>query len=75
MISKVEAVYLDHAATSWPKPEGVLRGMESFMSDVAANAGRSGHRAAMNSARLVFEVRERLAELLGAANSADLNCR
>jgi len=72
MISKIEAVYLDHAATSWPKPEGVLRGIESFMAEVAANAGRSGHQAAMNSARLVFEVRERLAELFGVADSANL---
>jgi cysteine desulfurase family protein len=72
MSSKPEAIYLDQAATSWPKPDGVRAGIERFMSDVAANAGRSGHQASVSSARMVFEVRERLAELLGVADSANL---
>jgi selenocysteine lyase/cysteine desulfurase len=72
MSSKPEAIYLDHAATSWPKPPQVHQRMFEFMDGVAANAGRSGHQAAVASARMVFDVRERLAGLLGVADSADL---
>ncbi len=72
MISKTEPVYLDHAATSWPKPKEVHESIERFMGDVAANAGRSGYRASLYSARMVFDVRERLAELFGVRDSANL---
>jgi selenocysteine lyase/cysteine desulfurase len=40
--------------------------------ELTANAGRSGHRPATESARLVFEVRARLARLFGVADSANL---
>ncbi len=72
MSSTPEVVYLDHAATSWPKPPGVERSMRDFMAGVAANAGRSGHGPSVSSARMVFEVRERLAALLGVGDSANL---
>ncbi|MHC4914742.1 MAG: aminotransferase class V-fold PLP-dependent enzyme [Planctomycetota bacterium] len=72
MSSKAEVIYLDHAATSWPKPPEVAGAIERFMGDVAANAGRSGHGASLRSARMVFDVRERAAELLGVRDSADL---
>lgn len=61
-------IYLDHAATSWPKPEEVGREITRALVDVTANAGRSGHRAALASARMVFETRRRLAELFGAGD-------
>ncbi len=64
--------YLDNAATSWPKPEGVLKGIVDFMSGVAANAGRSGHRPAVESARMVYRCREQLALLLNVPNPADI---
>ncbi len=37
-------VYLDKAATSWPKPEAVYRAVVHFMRDVGATPGRGGHR-------------------------------
>ena len=40
--------------------------------ELTANAGRSGHQASLESARLVFEVRSRLARLFGVADSANL---
>jgi cysteine desulfurase / selenocysteine lyase len=65
-------IYLDHAATSWPKPEEVSREMARALTDLTANAGRSGHRASLAAARLVFETRRRLAELFGAAHCENL---
>jgi cysteine desulfurase family protein len=65
-------LYLDHAATSWPKPPQVAEAILQTLDSLTANAGRSGHRASLDSARMVFETRQRLAELLGIRNSEDL---
>nr|NLI49844.1 aminotransferase class V-fold PLP-dependent enzyme [Propionibacterium sp.] len=61
-------LYLDNAATSWPKPPGVAEAMTAFLADVGANPGRSGHRRAVEAARLVFDAREGIAELVGASD-------
>jgi len=72
MRSKTEIIYLDQAATSWPKPGRVREHMVRFIEGPAANAGRSGHRASLDSARMVFETRVRLAAMLGVPDSRDL---
>jgi len=58
-------VYLDNAATSWPKPESVYRAMVEFSKENGANPGRSGHRMAMRSSEKIMECRENLARLFG----------
>ena len=65
-------IYLDHAATSWPKPEAVGAGIARLFSTLTANSGRSGYAASVESARLVFDARGRLARLLGVADPANL---
>jgi selenocysteine lyase/cysteine desulfurase len=73
MSSEAEApVYFDHGATSWPKPGAVREHMLRFLDGVVANAGRSGHGASVRSARLVFEVREKMAGLLGVPDPRNL---
>ena len=61
-------VYLDNAATSWPKPPGVHDAMLRFARDVGASPGRSGHRLANEAERIRFDAREALAELFGVAD-------
>lgn len=61
-------IYLDNAASGWPKPPEVLQAMAHFMEQVGANPGRSGHRLAVEAARTVYRARERLATLLGASD-------
>jgi cysteine desulfurase/selenocysteine lyase len=61
-----EDVYLDHAATSWPKPSVVLAAIQDFFENAGGNVGRSGHRRSIASSRAVSLARERLADLLGA---------
>jgi cysteine desulfurase family protein len=56
-------VYLDNAATSWPKPETVPQTVDRFMRQVGATPGRGGHRREEESARMVDEARSVLAEL------------
>lgn len=59
-------LYLDNAATSWPKPPGVAHAMHSFLDEVGANPGRSGHRLSIEAARIVFAAREATAALFSA---------
>ena len=61
-------IYLDHAATSWPKPPAVLAAMSAAMADVGGNPGRSGHRMAMRAGEIVYECRESLARLFHIAD-------
>jgi cysteine desulfurase / selenocysteine lyase len=56
-------IYFDNAATSWPKPNDVLEAMKNFALNVGANAGRSGHRMAVESEQIRYETREVLATL------------
>jgi cysteine desulfurase / selenocysteine lyase len=60
---KNDPIYLDNAATSWPKPPCVVEAMTCFMKEVGANPGRAGHRRANEAAGIVFDVRERIAQL------------
>ncbi len=59
-------IYLDNAATSWPKPPEVARAMTHYLEEVGANPGRSGHRLSIEAARIVYDAREAVAGLLGA---------
>lgn len=63
-------IYLDNAATSWPKPESVYRAMDEFARRFAGNPGRSGHRMAVESEKRVQGCREAVARFL-QAESAD----
>jgi selenocysteine lyase/cysteine desulfurase len=59
-------IYLDNAATSWPKPPGVAQAMVHFLDEIGANPGRAGHRLAVEAGRIVYDTRELVAELFNA---------
>ncbi len=61
-------IYLDHAATSWPKPSAVGAAMTDFLERAGGNPGRSGHRLSIAAGRVVYNVRETLAEFFGIAD-------
>lgn len=56
-------IYLDNAATSYPKPQEVYDRVYSFMKETCANPGRSSHEMARKSAECVTNTREGLAAL------------
>jgi cysteine desulfurase/selenocysteine lyase len=58
-------IYLDNAATTFPKPESVFRGMDAFIRSSAANPGRSGHRRAVEAESMINETRLLIARLFG----------
>ena len=47
-------IYLDNAATSFPKPERVYVEMDKCMRQYCANPGRSGHRLALEAGRAIY---------------------
>ncbi len=49
------SLYLDNAATSWPKPEAVYLAVEHFMREVGATPGRGGHWREEEAARIADE--------------------
>ncbi len=58
-------IYLDNAATSFPKPREVIRETAQALASPLGNPGRGGHKMSLESARLLFQAREDLAQLLG----------
>lgn len=56
-------IYLDNAATSFPKPEPVISAMTDCLRHYCGNPGRSGHRLSIKTAEKLFETRLSLAEL------------
>lgn len=65
-------VYLDHAATSWPKPPEVFEAMRKAMEEAAANPGRGSHRMAVKASRVLYGTRRMLADLFGVKNPNDI---
>jgi cysteine desulfurase family protein len=54
-------IYLDNAATSWPKPPEVLKAMTDVLEHAGGNPGRSGHRLSIAAAREIYDAREDIA--------------
>lgn len=63
-------IYLDNAATTFPKPESVYVALDSAARMIGVAPNRGGYRQTLDASRLIFEARESLAELLGVADSA-----
>lgn len=57
-------IYLDNAATSYPKPPQVLQAMTGTLAKLGVNPGRGGHRLSICAGELVYHARAALAELL-----------
>lgn len=60
-------IYLDNAATTIQKPQAVIDAVTSAMCSMG-NAGRGFNDASLGAARIIYEVREKLARLFHAEN-------
>lgn len=61
-------IYLDNAATSWPKPEAVYQAVDDYQRRLGAPAGRGAYAEATEVERIVASCRKKLAELIGASD-------
>ncbi len=63
-------IYLDNAATSWPKPETVYQSMDRFNRQLGASPGRGNHSRTLEAGSLLLETREALARLFNVSDCA-----
>jgi cysteine desulfurase family protein len=63
-------VYLDNAATSFPKPEKVYQAVLHAMRDVGASPGRGGYRRSLEAGRILFQAREAAAGFFSVSDSS-----
>lgn len=61
-------IYLDNAATTFPKPECVYDRVNTIQRTLAVNVGRGGYRAASEAMHIVDEARALLASFVGATD-------
>jgi cysteine desulfurase / selenocysteine lyase len=66
------SLFLDNAATSFPKPEAVYRAMDAAMREVGVAPGRGGYRQSLAAARILYETRTALAGFFGVPDSSRL---
>jgi cysteine desulfurase/selenocysteine lyase len=64
-------IYLDNAATTFPKPRETVQYLTDFVTTTGGNPGRSGHKASVDAARIIFETREKLTQLINGSDSKD----
>ena len=65
-------IYLDNAATTFPKPRAVTREMARCMEKYAGNPGRSAHPISLMASRAVYDTRCAVAEMFGAVSEENV---
>jgi len=63
-------IYLDNAATSFPKPPEVAETMHRLIREISLSPGRSAHRFSLAASRVIFEARELVADFFGCPDSS-----
>lgn len=66
------SIYLDNAATSFPKPETVYQAVDHAMRHAGGNPGRGGHHYSLDAGREVLETRESLARFFAIDDASRL---
>ena len=61
-------LYMDNAATSFPKPKAVVEAMVHYAINVGASAGRGAYKEALESRAIIHECREQLCRMFNGEN-------
>lgn len=62
-------IYFDNAATSFPKPPEVSKAMYKCLTEFGGNPGRSGHKMSIAAAKIVYNMRDIVAQFFGFSDS------
>ena len=65
-------IYLDNAATSFPKPSAVAKEVYKCLNNYCGNPGRGSYVLALKAAEKVYECREIVAQFLGCNNPENI---
>ena len=58
-------IYFDNGATTYPKPQSVVRAVCGAVTSLGANPGRSGHSMSLRGAEMIYSCRRETADLFG----------
>jgi cysteine desulfurase family protein len=64
------AIYLDNAATTFPKPESVYQAIDQALRRFGVNPGRGSYRLTLEASRLILDVREAVADFFHIPDSS-----
>ncbi len=71
-------LYMDNAATSFPKPRAVVDAMVRYSTELGASPGRGSYRESVESGRLLDQCRQRISTLINGEDPSQvvftLNC-
>lgn len=71
-------IYLDNAATTYPKPIQVIKAINLAIRRYNANPGRGGYKMSIDTSEEVFKCREKISKLFNVSNPENvvftLNC-
>ncbi|MEG1448666.1 MAG: aminotransferase class V-fold PLP-dependent enzyme [Oscillospiraceae bacterium] len=68
----MEKIYLDNAATTFPKPKLVADAVFNYVTNIGSNINRGSYTQALKSEELVFNTREKIATFFGFAESKNV---
>lgn len=63
-------IYLDNAATTFPKPEKVYQAMDKVNREMAVNAGRGSYKLARQATKLIDDTKKKILKIVQADNNA-----
>lgn len=65
-------IYLDNAATTFPKPESVYSAVDSAQRNLAVNAGRGSYKTAQKAVTVINETRQLMADMVHCNSSSQI---
>ena len=71
-MTEIERIYLDNAATSWPKPDSVYLAVEQTMRGNGAAVGRGVFGDSAQATQIVQQARHEVAHLIGARSDSSV---
>ncbi|WP_339685056.1 aminotransferase class V-fold PLP-dependent enzyme [Gimesia maris] len=71
-MSEQPLIYLDNAATSFPKPDSVYAAMDDYNRNIGAPVGRGAYRKSIELQSSIDQCRKQAAKLLGAARPEEI---
>ncbi len=68
----MRAIYMDNAATTFPKPESVYQAVDHFNRHMGGNPGRGSNQATLEAGSILMECRDALAALFNISDSSHI---
>jgi selenocysteine lyase/cysteine desulfurase len=66
------AIYMDNAATTYPKPDSVYRAVDHFNRNMGGNPGRGSSQQSIEAGSVILQTREALARFFNIKDSLDI---